>query len=122
MYKHYNGNPCGTNTGDCVIRAISIVTGLDRHKIYAGLCVLGYPCTIWGDSNTLWADYLKQHGFRRNTIYVNDDYTAADFAADHPNGKYILGTGRHAIAVVDGNIIDAWDSSGEIPRYYFVKE
>lgn len=49
MYIHFNGNPCGKNIGDCVIRAISIVTGYDRHKVYAGLCLFGFPCTIWGN-------------------------------------------------------------------------
>ena len=49
-------------------------------------------------------------------------YTISDFAADHPSGSYIIGTGEHAVAVVDGNIIDSWDSSKEIPLYYFTKE
>ncbi len=121
VFIRYNGNPCGTNTGDCVIRAISIVTGLDRHKVYAGLCLTGYACTMWGNSNTVWAEYLQHLGFRRHGIGYGN-YTVADFARDHPSGSYILGTGAHAVAVVDGNIIDSWNSSNEKPMYYFVKE
>ena len=55
-------------------------------------------------------------------IHINTRYTVADFAAGHPTGRYILGTGEHAVAVVDGDIIDSWDSSQEIPIYYFTKE
>ena len=69
MYIHFNGNPCGKNIGDCVIRAISIVTGYSRHKVYAGLCLFGFPCTIWGNSNAVWADYLQYLGFKRYTVY-----------------------------------------------------
>lgn len=121
MFVQFNGNPCGKNIGDCVIRAISIVTGYSRHKVYAGLCLFGYPCTIWGNNNSVWSDYLLHLGFRRYTISASDKYTVADFAENHPHGKYILGTGNHAVAVIDGNIVDSWDSSGLIPLYYFKK-
>ncbi len=120
MYIHFNGNPCGKNIGDCVIRAISIVTGYDRHKVYAGLCLFGFPCTIWGNSNAVWADYLLYLGFRRYTVYGKQ--TVEDFSEVHQHGRYIIGTGSHAVAVVDGDIIDSWDSSQEIVQYYFVKE
>ena len=122
MYVHYNGNPCGLNTGDCVIRAISIVTGMRPKKVYAGLCVFGYDCTQWGNVNSIWADFLQSLGYTRHMIAANHRYTAAEFAAEHPKGRYILGTGSHAIAVIDGNIIDSWNSSNEIPLYYFTKE
>lgn len=120
MYIHFNGNPCGKNIGDCVIRAISIVTGYSRHKVYAGLCLQGFPCTIWGNSNAVWADYLQYLGFKRYTVYGNQ--TVEDFSKVHPHGRYIIGTGSHAVAAVDGNIIDSWDSSQEIVQYYFTKE
>ena len=120
MYIHYNGNPCGLSIGDCVIRAISIVTGYSRHKVYAGLCLQGFPCTVWGNSNSVWADYLKGLGFKRYT--VTGRVTVAEFSDRHPHGRYIIGTGSHAVAVVDGDIIDSWDSSQEIVQYYFTKE
>lgn len=120
MYIHYNGNPCGLNIGDCVIRAISIVTGFSRHKVYAGLCLAGYDCTIWGNNNSVWRSYLQSLGYVKHAI--SRKCTVADFAGEHLTGRYILGTGAHAVAVVDGDIIDSWDSSQEIPLYYFVKE
>ena len=120
MYIHFNGNPCSKNIGDCVIRAISIVTGYSRHKVYAGLCLQGFPCTVWGNSNDIWADYLLYLGFTRHR--VSRRMTVSEFAEQHPTGRYVLGTGSHAVAVVDGNIIDSWYSGNEIPLYYFTKE
>ena len=120
MYIHYNGNPCGRNTGDCVIRAISIATGMSRHQVYAGLCLQGFPCTIWGNNNEIWSEYLQSLGYKQHEIERRQ--TVAQFAADHPDGRYIIGTGKHAVCVINGNIIDSWDSSNQKVSYYFSKE
>lgn len=122
MFIRFNGNPCGKENGDCVIRAISIATGKPWYKIYAGLSVQGRFMCGWGNFNEIWSDYLIYLGFSRHGLPYNPRYTIADFAVDHPHGTYILGTGKHAVAVVDGDVVDSWDSRGEIPRYYFVKE
>lgn len=119
MYIHYRNNPCGIYTGDCVIRAISIVTGQTWQRVYAGLCLQGYQDCGWGNFNSVWADYLKSKGFSR---YMTDQQTVSEFAARHPHGRYVLGTGSHAVAVIDGDYIDSWDSGGEIVKYYFTKE
>ena len=122
MYIHFNGNPCGKNNGDCVIRAISIATGKAWYQVYAGLCVQGRLGCGWGHFNEIWSNYLLYLGFSRHGLPYDPTYTVADFAEDHPDGTFILGTGSHAVTVVNGNVVDSWDSSGEIPRYYFVKE
>lgn len=51
-----------------------------------------------------------------------DCYNVKDFAQDHPKGRYVVGTGTHVIAVIDGNYYDTWDSGEEIPVYYWEKE
>jgi hypothetical protein len=45
-----------------------------------------------------------------------------DFAKDHPSGTFVVGTGNHVATVKDGLIWDSWDSSQEIPVYYWSKE
>lgn len=119
MYVHYNANPCGINTGDCVIRAISVATGQTWQRVYAGLCVQGFKDCGFGNFNSVWAEYLIDHGYSMHQI---SGKTVAEFASDNPNGTYILGTGTHAVAVVNGDWVDSWDSGGEKPIYYFVKE
>ena len=39
-----------------------------------------------------------------------------------PTGKYIVATGTHAVAVVNGDYYDAWDSGHVMPIYYYTKE
>ena len=125
MYVWYNGNPRGNYfAGDCVIRAISIVTGDSWDNIYDELCDEGKYIGDWGNENGVWDSYLRQKGFKRY-ICPNDCpycYSIKDFANEHKEGLYIVATGTHAVAVVNGDYIDAWDSGNKIPIYYYTKE
>ena len=96
MYVHLNLNRDNKFVGDCVVRAIA----------------------------KLLNQYLKRHGFKRYVIpnTCPDCYTVADFAADHPTGKYLLFVDKHVVAVEDGNYFDSWDSGYRIPIYYFSQE
>ena len=31
----------------------------------------------------------------------------------------IIGTGKHAVAIIDGNYYDSWDSGNEIPSFFW---
>lgn len=125
MYLYYNDNPRDNyDAGDCVIRAISIVTGKSWDEIYTALCAEGFYIGDWGNNNGAWDWYLRSLGFIRH-ICPNDCshcYSIADFAQDHRQGSYIAATGTHAVAVMDGNYIDAFDSGKLIPIYYYTKE
>jgi hypothetical protein len=37
-------------------------------------------------------------------------------------GVYVIGTGSHAVCVIDGDWYDSWDSGGEVCSYYWKKE
>jgi hypothetical protein len=76
------------------------------------------------NSDAVWGSVLRQNGFYRSAIENTcpDCYTAEDFALDHPIGIYVLGFGKHVSTVVDGVIYDSWDSSREIPQYYWYKK
>ena len=42
---------------------------------------------------------------------------------DYPVGTYVLGFGNHVATVIDGVLYDAWNSSKEIPQYFwYLKE
>lgn len=124
MFIYTNPNPADRMTGDCVIRAISIITDKSWEHTYMELCKEGLLLADLPNANAVWASYLKKLGFNKSIIpnTCPDCYTAEDFCKDHPFGKYILCTGTHAIAVKFGNIYDAWNSSNEILTYFFYKE
>ena len=124
MHIFFNPNPAGNLVGDCVVRAIAKVTGQSWSDTFTGLMNAAYHLNDMPSSNHVWASYLKRLGFRRYVIPDScpDCYTVADFAKEHPYGSYVLGTGTHAVAVVDGHYYDTWDSGDEVPIYYFQKE
>lgn len=122
MYVYYNPNPRGNRiAGDCVIRALCKAFDAPWEDIYAALSVQGYMMGDWGNSDPVWGAYLRSKGFIRYALpnTCPDCFTAADFAKDHKNGVYVLGTGRHCICLVDGNVYDNWDSSDEPVSFYY---
>lgn len=120
-YIYYNPNPAGKNVGDCVIRAICKLTGLDWDKVYLHIAMTGFELCDMPSSNAVWAAYLRRRGYRRHVIPDTCPacYTVKDFCRNNPHGKFLLATGSHVIAVVDGNYYDAWDSGNETPIYFW---
>lgn len=121
MYIYYDANPSGSPTGDCVIRAIATITRRPWRDIHWDLAILSNQRCKMMDDNVIWHEYLKNLGFK---IYAIQDpcMRVKDFCNAHPYGEYILGTGRHVVAVIDGDYYDAWDSGNEFPVFYWRKE
>jgi len=123
MFIQQNPNPNGSHVGDCVVRALSIALGQSWEKTYVELCVQGLLMSDMPSSNAVWGAYLKTKGYERSIIpnTCPDCYTVRDFAEDHREDTWILGTGNHAVAVVKGNYVDDWDSGDEIPIFVWRK-
>lgn len=121
MYKHYNPNPLNKSVGDCVIRAISKATGQTWDDTYLGVSQVGFYEKNMPSANEVWGIYLKHLGFRKYVIpdTCPDCYTVRDFCIDYPVGTFILATGSHVVAVINGIYYDSWDSGGEVPIYYW---
>lgn len=120
-YIRYNTNPVSNLVGDCVVRAISILTDETWDDVYWGIAIQGFLIKDMPSSNSVWGEYLTRKGFRREVIPNTCPacYSVREFCEEHPYGKYLLATGSHVIAVVDGDYYDTWDSGDEIPIYYW---
>lgn len=121
MYVEYNPNPVGRSVGDCAVRAIAKALDVDWESAYAVIALNGFLMGDMPSSNSVWGAVLRKNGFYMKAIPGNypNDYTAEDFAKDHPKGTYVIGFGNHVATIVDGQIFDSWDSSKEIPVYYW---
>ena len=119
MYKYFNPNPCGKRVGDCVIRGISKLLNKSWEKVYIELAIYGLEMCDMPSSNAVWGRYLKDNGYMQRPI---DFMTVSECAENNPHGSYLLATGSHVIAIIDGTIFDAWDSSAETPIYFFYKK
>lgn len=123
MWKEYNNNPCGRAVGDCAVRAVSVALGLTWQESYLKIATAGYGMCDMPSSDSVWGAVLRQNGFERRNIpdTCPDCYTAEDFCRDNPKGVYVLGFGGHVATVVDGVLMDAWDSSQEIPQFVWFR-
>ena len=79
------------------------------------MAVAGFNMGDMPSSNSVWGAVLRQHGFYRFNVpdACPDCYTFGDFAKDNPNGVFVVGTGTHVATIIDGKLMDAWDSSNE---------
>lgn len=122
-YIYYNINPDDKLVGDCTVRAISLLTDQKWEETYVALAAYGFEEHDMPSSNVVWSKYLIDLGYTRkqipNTCPVC--YTVKDFCDDFPIGKYMLSTGSHVVAVIDGNYYDNWNSGDEIPTSYWFK-
>ena len=121
MWRKYQPNPQGKTVGDCSVRAISSALGVNWYTAYDLLCAEGRVQNDMPNANVVWGNVLRLHGFDRYILPNScpDCYTAEDFARDHAKGTYVLAFGGHVATVIDGVILDTWNSSNEIPIYYF---
>jgi len=124
MFQFFNPNPKQSLIGDCVIRGICKLLGIDWVDAYMEVVAQGLAMYDMPSSNAVWGAYLYDKGFRRNVIpnTCPNCYTVKDFCDDYSEGKYLLATGTHVIAIEDGVYYDTWDSGNEIPIYYWRKE
>ncbi len=122
MWINENPNTQKKLVDDCVIRALSIILDKPWEFIYDELSDLGREMYEPSISNNVWTRYLLDNGFIRKVIpdtCPDNCYAIWQFTYDHPEGEYILATGSHVVAVIDGDYYDTWDSGNEIPIYYF---
>ena len=117
MYRHINPNPNGLYVEDCVVRAISIITDRSWDDVYIHLCLEGFIMKNMPSVNNVWGTYLRSIGFVPYPLPANCPrcYTIRDFCHENPTGAFILATGSHVVAIIDGDYFDAWDSGDEVP-------
>lgn len=124
MWNYFNPNPTGSRVGDCSVRALSKALDLDWDRTYTGIALTGFVMKDMPSSNAVWGYYLRSKGFERRQIpdVYPEEYTAEQFCTDHPEGTYVLVFSGHVACVENGTLFDSWDSSSELPLYYYEKE
>lgn len=124
MWIKVNANPANKRVGDCVVRAISIATGKPWVDVYDDLYRVGRYEFNMMSSNDVWGKYLYWMGFEPFILpdACPECVTVREFARHFPIGTYIVGTGSHAVAIIDGNWLDTWNSADAVPEYFFVVE
>ncbi len=124
MYSYYQPNPQGKKTDDCVIRALTKALGVDWEtaSIYAVIQQIRDADLF--TKNYVWGNLLLRNGYSKHHIPDTCPacYTVKDFCRDYAKGLYIVGTGDHVLATLDGDYFDSFDSGDMVPIVYYRKE
>lgn len=115
----FNDNPKLRNVGDCAVRAIGKACGLTWREAYLELILVGLRLADMPSANSVWGAFLASCGFTKEHVAdsCEMEYTVVRFAADHPEGTYVLALSGHVVTVIDGDYYDTWDSGSEIVLY-----
>lgn len=124
MWIEYNANPVSNRVEDCAVRAVAVALDIPWDDAFDLIAYNAKQMGTMMHSNAAWGSVLRQHGFVREAVPNScpDCYTAYDFCIDHPEGVYVLGFGSHTATVINGNLIDTWNSSFEIPQFYWYRK
>ena len=121
MWIRCNVNPAKNHTGDCVIRACVVALHKTWVQVSDEIYSLSREHFLSMSDDHLWGRYLYEQGFVPFLLPEKcpSCITIKRFCVMYPRGVYIIGTGSHAVAVIDGNYYDSWDSGNEIPSFFW---
>ena len=121
MWRPANPNPKDKFVSDCVVRAISIAFGMDWYSIYDALCSIGREDCNMPSADAVWGHFLLRHGCQPFLLPESCPtcVTVSAFCGMFPVGKYIIGTGSHAVAIINGDYYDSGDCGNEVPSFFW---
>lgn len=121
MWVKCNINPAKKDVGDCVIRAVGISTDQSWLDVYDAVCLTGREEFDMPSSDAVWGLYLYRQGFEPFILprRCPQCVTVRAFCQLYPKGAYIIGTGQHAVAILDGDYYDSWDSGNQISSFFW---
>lgn len=121
----YNANSRGTNTTDCVCRAISTAYAMKYNDV---LKLLNKAQKKFGYTYkylSVFGMVIHDLGAKVHIVSKDNNQSLDQFADAHNSGTYIVcvsksvnGNPSHVACVIDGDVYDTWDSRNQ----YVVKQ
>lgn len=97
-------------SNDCTVRALAIARELPYDEAYDTLAAAGRKCAR-GFHFAPWATrqpYFRKHAFQ--AVKGQSRMNVAKFCETHPQGRWVVRTAKHVLAVVDGVAHDIFES------------
>lgn len=123
-YEYTNVNPFGKYGGDCVVRAIALMTNEGWAQTIHNLTDLGIKKGFIVNDQHLYPKYLESLGFKE-MLEPRDRYnkkiTVKEFINQNPHINCVANVGSHHVtAIKDGKVRDIWNCSNETMHKYWV--
>lgn len=125
-YEYTNVNPRNRICGDCVIRAIALVTGQSWETTVREMTEMGIKKGLVLNDKDLYPEYLKSKGFAEHNEprdYNNRKMSVIDFVENNNvDYDFVANVGSHHVAAFkNGKVRDIWNSSRELLHKYWIK-
>lgn len=126
-YQYYQPNKKDLKDtyGDCVIRALTKVTGKSWLEVFDELLPYARELQCMPNSKPAYETYLLNNGFEYVGVSNKKGTkrpTVESFTKAHKEGTYILRVANHIVASVDGVYYDTWDCGSKSMYGYWVKK
>jgi len=118
LFIKTNPHPKELNVGDCVKRALVISTGMDydelkikinQHKREMQKRKRKRPIRVFNDDRN-WIPFMEKE-FDVEKLQGYRNMKIGEFAKLELPGSYIIRLRNHAVAVIDGKVLDTWNCS-----------
>lgn len=120
-FVEFTANPRKKRTNDCIVRSIANATGRPWADVLKELCEIGIELSNMPNAGEVVDEYMY-----RRKIFANQPstkMTVAQFAKEHPVGRFVIGVPDHGVSMIDGDWYDLVDSgSADVVDFYEVKE
>lgn len=122
-YRYFNSNPLQNITEDCTVRTLSKVLNISWDEAFDMLSDMAKKMCVMPSDKNAFSAVLRMNGFYRQNLpnICPECFTIRDFARENPVGKYVLCTGNHVVAVVNGDYFDIWNSGDEIVLWFWTR-
>lgn len=125
QYYQPNKKDLKDNYGDCVIRALTKVTGKGWLEVFEELIPYARELQCMPNGKSCYEKYLSENGFKYTGISNKKGTkrpTVQSFTKDHKEGVYFVTVANHVVAVSEGYFYDTWDSGSKSMYGYWEKE
>ena len=122
-FQYYNPHPSGRKTDDCVIRALTIAVGKTWKEVYKELLKTSWILCDMPNSQIVYENFLKEHGFERHTVKVvkGEKRTTVRDMTNEDAAIIICRVAHHLVTIKNHIIYDTWDSSNKSVYSYYIK-
>lgn len=95
--------------------------GLTWEEVAIDLCMMQVELYDMQNSDYVWGEYLRLNGFKKGILPYPcpNCVTVKDFCKRYPIGTFVVATGNHVVAVIDGNYYDTSDTGDEVLLYFW---
>lgn len=131
-FTYYNANPKNRITGDCVIRALCTAMNEPYEQVYRELFEYSIKNKYMLNDKKCYEKWLESKGWKKmpqprkddKTKYIGKEFCkmVQEYTFDYPSRIIAKIGGHHIVAIVEGKVMDIWDSTnGCIGNYWIEK-